>query len=889
MGEKQVFVVPHSHWDREWYFTIEDSNILLVENLDYLIEVLEKDPDFSGYVFDGQSSLIEEYVKIRPENKDRLKSLIRGRQIFFGPWYTQADTLQVNKESIIRNLLYGTKVSKQMGHSMNVGYLPDIFGQNAYLPSFFQGFDIDYSILQRGIYTDQLNGDLNFIWKSPDGKSVKANNLYLGYGPGKFLQADDDYLSEKLLPMLSKLAELNQNTNFLLLPAGGDQVLVRKHFPATIQKLNTMDPQHDYLLSDYETFMEEVWKKDGHAFTNEVAGELLGSQKSRIHKTIGSQRYDIKQFNTSVENKLLNVLEPLASMAKTIGFKYPKKWLDQMWKLLFDVHAHDSIGGCNSDDTNDEILHRLGKINRMADGLINILKKQMTEAVSENLNNDHILIVFNTLPRNSSGYMETVVFTKGKDFTIQTLDAKEIPFQVVDQQSLSGGKKIVVTAEGEMEVEVPGYYRSVIGLYVNEVPAMGYFTYEMIEHDNEAEFVKSSSSMTISNEFLEISYQNRTLSLKHSASQIVLDEFLRFEDQGDAGDSYDFSPIEDGQGIRFTQAELISVEKGNFSEKMIVKHRQQVPLDLGEREHGDQSGELEFLTTLEIYKGEEMVRVHHEINNKVKDHRVRVVLKTPAQNPESSFADQGFSILTRKTRNPYVKDWRENGFAEAPVPIYPLENFAGVTGDEGTFAVITKGIKEYEVLPEMGEFALTLYRSVGLLGRDDLNWRPGRASGINNKVVYTPAAQLQEKLTFDYVLYLSNESLQAEKMFALTDQFVGHHAVYQKQILNTFEERLERFEIPYPVKELPPVFSLFTLTNPHVFMSVCKHAFEDDSLTVRLFNPGETEEQTELVSDHFDQIFKTNLAEEPIEELHSALIVPAKGYITLKLITKDEA
>ncbi|MCP6423230.1 hypothetical protein NL463_28380, partial [Klebsiella pneumoniae] len=86
-------------------------------------------------VFDAQSSIIDEYLKIRPEEKDRLSRLIADKRIFVGPWYTQADSLLVNRESLIRNLMYGTRIAEKMGHSLNVGYLPDIFGQNTYLPS----------------------------------------------------------------------------------------------------------------------------------------------------------------------------------------------------------------------------------------------------------------------------------------------------------------------------------------------------------------------------------------------------------------------------------------------------------------------------------------------------------------------------------------------------------------------------------------------------------------------------------------------------------------------------------------------------------------------------------------------------------------------------------
>ncbi|MDZ5001308.1 alpha-mannosidase, partial [Clostridium perfringens] len=138
-----------------------------------------------------------------------------------GPWYTQTDSLLVNKESIIRNLLYGTRLGNKLGHSMKVGYLPDIFGQNQYLPSIFKGFDIENSVLQRGVYTDELKGNLNFKWTSPDGETVKANNIFLGYGPGKFLSSDKEYIEEKLMPMLKKLEDLNKDSDNLLLPAGG--------------------------------------------------------------------------------------------------------------------------------------------------------------------------------------------------------------------------------------------------------------------------------------------------------------------------------------------------------------------------------------------------------------------------------------------------------------------------------------------------------------------------------------------------------------------------------------------------------------------------------------------------------------------------------------------
>lgn len=374
MDSKRVYIVPHSHWDREWYFTIEDSNLILAENMSHLLTVLEKDESYTGYVFDGQLSVVEEYLKVEPDNKNRIKELVTAKRLFIGPWYTQADSLLVHKESLVRNLFYGVLGAEAFGHSMNVGYLPDIFGQNTYLPSVFHGFGIDYSVLQRGIYTDELDGDVHFKWESPDGLGVKSALLPLGYGPGKFLETDQTYRNETLYPLVEKISHLSSRTDHILFPSGGDQVLVREHFPETVSQLNALEDGNTYVLSDYETYMEETW--DDEAFTHIIKGELIGTELSRMHRTIRSQRYDIKYWNSLVEHKLINQLEPLAVIGEQQGLTYPKARIDDMWKELFDVHAHDSIGGCNSDDTNRAIVERLKKVNRQVDGLLNIIKKQ---------------------------------------------------------------------------------------------------------------------------------------------------------------------------------------------------------------------------------------------------------------------------------------------------------------------------------------------------------------------------------------------------------------------------------------------------------------------------------------------------------------------------------
>ncbi|MBS7130795.1 MULTISPECIES: glycoside hydrolase family 38 C-terminal domain-containing protein [Clostridium] len=867
MTKKKVYIVPHSHWDREWYFSIEDSNVLLSENIPYLMSTLEQDKNFCSYTFDAQLSIVDEYLKLYPEDKERLEKLIEDKRIFVGPWYTQTDSLLVNKESIVRNLLYGTRLGNKYGHSMEIGYLPDIFGQNQYLPSIFKGFEIENSVLQRGIYTNELNENLNFIWSSPDGEKIQANNIFLGYGPGKFLASDDKYIKEKLFPMLEKLESLNKDSNNILLPAGGDQVLVRRNFPKIVKELNEKQNKYEFILSNYEEFMKDTWKNE--SFKNEISGELIACQKSRIHNTIKSQRYDIKKSNYDVENKILYILEPLATIGKSLGLKYPTPWIDMMWKLLFDVHAHDSIGGCNSDETNKEILNRLEKVDRISSDLINIIKKQITTAVSEKLGRDNILVLFNTKVNKSNENVKSVIFTKNSTFNIKDLQGANIDFTLTKSEYLSGGKQVVVTAEGEKEIELPGYYRSEILINSIELPAIGYKTLLVNEVDESRNDVLVVQEINyIENEIFKVEVEPQNIRVKNKVTGYENINAFHFEDDEDAGDSYDFSPAEGSVVTVIDEFKVIEVKNSKRIKVMKLLHK-------------NRNREIE--TLIELRENEDFIRVNHKISNQVENHRLRVILNTGVKS-SVSLSDQGYSLIERNNENKYLNTWREEGFAEAPVPIYALENMVSLKNEEKLYTVMAKGIKEYEIL-DNSKIALTLFRSVGFLGKDNLLWRPGRASGINNKVVYTKDAQMLKEMHFEYAITFGDlEENFENKLFNKLDLYLDRYTSYQLQKLNLFEERVERFEIPLTLKNVQEEYSILSVENSNAIQSVLKESYEKDGFILRIFNPGIKEVKIDLLKKNIKNIFLTNLYERVLEEVNSSIEIKPRGYVTLKIV-----
>lgn len=72
----RVHITPHMHWDREWYFTTEESRVLLVNNMEEILQRLEQDADYKFYVLDGQTAILEDYFSVCPHNRERVKALV---------------------------------------------------------------------------------------------------------------------------------------------------------------------------------------------------------------------------------------------------------------------------------------------------------------------------------------------------------------------------------------------------------------------------------------------------------------------------------------------------------------------------------------------------------------------------------------------------------------------------------------------------------------------------------------------------------------------------------------------------------------------------------------------------------------------------------------------
>src|SRR6476469_2720007 len=198
-------VVNHTHWDREWYMPFQRYRVLLVDAVDQVLETLSSRDDYASFMLDGQTVVAEDYLEVRPEQRENLAAFIRSGQVTLGPWYVLPDEFLPSAESLIRNLLLGRRQMEELGApAAQVGYLPDTFGHPAQLPQILARFDLTSAVIFRGVQSSTSE----FLWEAPDGTRLLTVYLPGGYYNGMELaRAPEYWLAEKMPAMIDQGAQ----------------------------------------------------------------------------------------------------------------------------------------------------------------------------------------------------------------------------------------------------------------------------------------------------------------------------------------------------------------------------------------------------------------------------------------------------------------------------------------------------------------------------------------------------------------------------------------------------------------------------------------------------------------------------------------------------------
>jgi hypothetical protein len=774
---RTVTIVPHTHWDREWYRSFERFRMRLVELLDDLLPRLDADPSFAHFMLDGQMAVVDDYLEIRPDGVEVLRRLAADGRLAVGPWYVLMDEFLVSGETIVRDLQLGLRRAAELGGAMPVGYLPDMFGHVAQMPQLLRQAGLDHAVVWRGVPAAVDRS--GFWWRAPDGSTVRAEYLPEGYGNGASLPPDGAGLVESVDRFVASNAEMLLGP--LLWMYGSDHLVPSPELGRVVAEANAVQDRYHFVVGGLADHLADA-PNDGLATWQ---GELRSGARSNLLMGVASNRVDVKQAAARAERGLERLAEPLSALFLAPD-AYPAAFLDRAWHQVVLDAAHDSSCACSADPVVEAVLGRYSDAAEIADGLL----ERAVAALSHRLAGPGPTVV-NPAARRRTGLVElrlpgtdqvegtqqlssddglTVVsgITRAECVQLAQRALDEHPHMrsaevTVDDDGLlrvrvehdpadesaryAGPLKAEVAAlaaerpdgPARMEVVAPPSQRAV-GLAT--VPPLGWAPWGAGPLAVEAVSVsdRGDEGVVVDNGLVRVVVDpdDGTFSLEGEGRRAV--GLGRLVDDGDAGDTYNWCPPTVGLVVdRPKWVEVAVLEEGPLRARVEVTRRYVWPVEVV---GGARAGAVptEVTTLIEVQAGSGLVRLTTELDNRSRDHRLRSWFPLP-EPARSSTAECAFAVVERSTV-------AEGGPTEAPLPTYPSRRFVAAGG----LVVVHEGLLEYELVdlderpdpgtdgdvPSAGALALTLLRCTGMLSQGPMPVRPLPAG----PELPTPAAQL---------------------------------------------------------------------------------------------------------------------------------------------------
>jgi hypothetical protein len=781
MTARRIVIVPHTHWDREWYKSYQDFRLALVELIDTLIPLLEQDASYPHFMLDGQMAVVDDYLEVRPEAEERLRALAAAGRLSMGPWYILMDEFLASGETIVRNLQMGIARGAAFGGVMDVGYLPDMFGHIAQMPQILRLAGFDDTVVWRGVPSQVTRNA--FVWEAPDGSAVRAEYLPVGYSNGAALPDDAKALVRRTADHLDELGDLV--TGDLLCMNGSDHLMPQPQLGRVVAEANDLQDDLHFEVTSLPHYLSGG-TTEGLTL---VRGELRSGFRANMLMGVTSNRVDVKRQGALAERELERRAEPLAALFQPAA-AYPSRLLDLAWREMVRNSAHDSICACSVDEVVDAVLHRYAESRAIAAGLADRAVKAFAVSLAE-----PGISVLNASARARSGVVELVVPADGPaPAQVQVLSERSgLPgSMVLDANTvrtilgmLQGPKidddawvheiRIEDTDEGidvtlavgtEERPNVPiaeakqdlytrlGANPDVMVRVAMEQPATrkivartgevagyGWRPFEPGELEHPVETTEPEGAVVLTNGVVrvEIDPLSGTFALNGVAG------YGRLVDDGDLGDSYNYSPPQRDSVVDTPESVTVRVDEGGP-----VRARARITTSYVWPDHVDGTSQarvgeqrVAVDTDVELRADDPVVRVTTSFVNPSGDHRLRVHLPLP-EPAGQSHAESPFTIVTRGLT-------AEGRVDEFGLPTAPSNRF--VTA--GRLTVAHEGVCEYELVDIDGDaartLALTVLRSTGMLSRLGMTYRPFPAGPL------TPVEGLQmrgKRVTLRYALAL---------------------------------------------------------------------------------------------------------------------------------------
>ncbi|PHP52050.1 glycoside hydrolase family 38 C-terminal domain-containing protein [Actinomyces ruminis] len=801
-----MWIIPHTHWDREWYEPHDVFRARLIPVIDQLLTLLD-DADEYRFTLDGQTAMVEDYLAIRPENAERLSAAVTRGQLAVGPFAILMDEFCCDGETMVRNLERGIRIARAIGGEMRVGYLPDMFGHAAQMPQILKGFGLTDAALWRG--APAAVGTDAFRWRALDGSEVRVEYLWDGYGSALKLfdppDRVDRLVAEYVQAHASRLCGHPPAGMF-----GTDHMSPRADMLDLISRHNARHPEAHLVLA---TLGEVVASRSHDAVDLQalpvVDGELRSHARGNILPGVLSIRTGLKAAMARAERGLTTA----ERLDAAVGGASRRKLCEHGWNLVVESSAHDSVTGCGCDDTAEDTLTRLHVAANTARGVIDIALPRLAGRIPAGA----------PAAFNQSGWARGL---QGE--TVLEVSANDVP----EGAQLIEALPVVLGDEWLPVADMPRVLRRIHGRELFGHAICGYrfptadgLVFEVSRHDHgtfdhaafsqelqhrlarghpeklwhvvtralpsyrvlltgraagmsaarlltggAVEHAVHVSERTLDNGLVRIDVDDDGLvAVTDLPSGRAVARALALTDEGDRGDSYNYGPVQSGAVTRPTEVDIKVEEQGPLRGRIRIRrvHRLPVGLNGDGSSRGSDIRDQTIDTLLEVRGDERFVRVRVTFVNLVGNHRLRVHVPTCGRDLPGSVAAGQYGVTLRGRVG-------EGGWGEFPLPTYPAARFvhaggvAVLTDRTMEYEIVTPGTDAGEASDRPDEIVLTLLRAVGLMS---VNLHPLRDEPAGAELNVPGAQYLGTTVDTNFAIDLSCPDWDDSDIIRHADQF----------------------------------------------------------------------------------------------------------------------
>jgi len=721
-------LIPHTHWDREWFLPRAAFHARLILMFDELIDRLHGDPALRTFLLDGQTVLVEDYLRARPDRENDVKTLVKTGRLQIGPAYVLADELIPSGESLIRNLLLGSADAERLGGRLDVLYSPDAFGHPGVLPTLAREFGLKYGVLWRGLGGEPGQDHDFFRWRGPDSREILLWHLPPdGYEIGAALPGAGARLPDIWTQVRATLVQRAAGKHIPLF-VGADHHAPHPTLARLRDLLADLEPASAFRISRLDEFFQAAESTPAKP----VAGELRWSYgHTWTLQGVHGTRAPLKRRHGQVELWLERLAEPLVALARYAGGRDRRPILESAWRTLVRTQFHDTIAGSTADAVAAAAEHRLTEVAAYA---AEMTRGGLTDLVGHDADlqreradgSEPKLVLWNPTARSRGGVTVADVTVFRRDVLVGPPSGGRLPrqgagyrpFGLYGQEGRPIAVQVLAQRVTQERTDAARHYPDQdevdqvrIAFRAPPVPGLGVAALKAgaAVPLSRAEDVRVRGR-SLENRFVEVTLEpNGALSLVDRRRNERYGELLRLEDAGDAGDAYTYCP---------PARDRIKPSRGPITVRRLAAG----PLVAALEARSEVIRGIDARLVVQVFADSPVVRVTLDVDNRNRFHRLRARLVTGLAGVPAT-AGAGFGAVER----PAVSIDAAAYPRETPVRTAPAHRFVAAARSGRGLAVLAPAFFEYEWTAK-GDLLVTLLRAVGDLSRADLPTRPGHAA-----------------------------------------------------------------------------------------------------------------------------------------------------------------